>query len=98
MDLMSEQGAVEPVALELGDNDFTDAIIIAGGTSRRHCRGLADGIARLCHGNGLEFNGMEGYDTAEWILLDCNDLVINIFLGDTRQLYKLEELWGKNLI
>ena len=37
---------------------------------------------------------MEGYTTGQWILVDCNDIVVNIFQQSVRDLYQLESLWG----
>jgi len=36
----------------------------------------------------------EGYGNSEWILIDYFDVVVHIFLDDTRAFYKLEELWA----
>lgn len=93
---LESQNASELAVIELTDaNAFAEAIMVASATSRRHAQGLADGIARICHENNYEFLGMEGFDAAEWILVDCNDIVVNIFQEETRQLYKLEELWSR---
>jgi ribosome-associated protein len=39
--------------------------------------------------------GMEGYKEGEWILLDLNDVIVHIFLADTRQFYNLEGFWAR---
>lgn len=93
-DFLDSQGGIgiETLALE---NAFTDVMIIVEATSRRHAQGLADGVARLCKENGWEFLGMEGYGHARWILVDCNDVIVNIFMEDERALYKLDELWAR---
>lgn len=76
---------------------ITDVIMVAGATSRRHAQGLADGISRICKENDFEFLGMEGYNLADWILVDCNDVIVNIFQEEPRKLYRLEDLWRRNL-
>lgn len=76
---------------------ITDIIMVAGATSRRHAQGLADGLSRICKKNGVEFLGMEGYNLADWILVDCNDVIVNIFQEEPRKLYRLEDLWSRNL-
>lgn len=75
---------------------ITDLIIIAGATSRRHAQGLADGINTICKENNFDFLGMEGYSLADWILVDCNDVIVNIFQEEARNLYRLEDLWSRN--
>lgn len=92
MAVLEEHKAVNPEILRL-EASFTDAMILVTATSRRHAQGIADAIAKLCHEQGYELLGIEGYDHAEWILVDCNNIIVNIFLEETRDLYKLEELW-----
>ena len=48
----------------------------------------------LCHEQNYEYLRMEGYNTGQWILVDCNDIVVNIFQQSVRDLYQLENLWG----
>lgn len=97
-EFLTGQHALDTVVLELkAPEAFADAMIICGATSRRHAQGLADGIMKLCRENSWEFLGMEGYENAEWILLDCNNIVVHIFQEETRQLYRLEDLWSGKL-
>lgn len=77
-----------------GKGAFTDALLVASATSVRHAQSLADGISALCSENNFEYLRMEGYTAGQWILVDCNDIVINIFQESVRELYKLEALWG----
>lgn len=91
-DFIASHNGVNPVIIENG-GDIADAMIILGATSRRHARGLADGLCRLCHENEYPYASMEGYDVADWILLDCSDVIIHIFQSEIRDLYKLENLW-----
>ena len=77
-----------------GKGVFTDALLVASATSVRHAQSLADGISALCSEKNFEYLRMEGYTAGQWILVDCNDIVINIFQESVRDLYKLEALWG----
>lgn len=96
MQVLEDGGAIAPEIVEMeGENAFADALIIVGARSRRHALGLADAVTRLCQEKNIAFAGMEGQEAAQWLLIDCNDLIINIFQEDTRNLYKLEELWAK---
>ena len=63
-------------------------------TSVRHAQSLADGVSALCHEQNYEYLRMEGYNAGQWILVDCNDIVVNIFQQSVRDLYQLENLWG----
>jgi ribosome-associated protein len=43
---------------------------------------------------GLRPAHVEGYDRAEWILLDYFDFIVHVFMPDTREFYSLDRLWG----
>ena len=77
------------------DNGAADAMLVVTATSRKHAQGLADALTTLCREEGIEFLGLEGYERGDWILVDCNDIVTQIFLEETRELYNLETLWSK---
>ena len=82
------------LALDLtGNHTFTEGIVIASASSVRHAQGLADHVLQECRLAGFEFLHMEGFQTGQWILLDLNDLVVSIFQKDSRELYRLEDLW-----
>lgn len=94
---LEDHKAEDIVCLDLSSNNgFADAILVLTANSVRHAQSLADGIAELCHDQSYEFLRVEGRTAGQWILVDLNDLVINIFLGPVRELYKLETLWGKS--
>lgn len=73
-------------------NAIADAFIIATATSRRHGQGLADAVASAYREKGYGRPRMEGYETAQWILIDNSDIIIHIFQEEARDLYKLEDL------
>lgn len=91
---IEEKKGRDILALDLTANHtFTEGIIIVTASSIRHAQGLADHILEESKTERFEFLRMEGYQTGQWILLDMNDLVISIFQEDTRELYRLEDLW-----
>lgn len=92
---LEEHKAKESSVLDLsGQHAFTESIIIVSATSVRHAQSLADGVAELCRERNYEFLRMEGKQTGQWILLDLNDVVVNIFQEAVRDLYRLESLWN----
>ena len=42
---------------------------------------------------------VEGYDAANWILLDFGDIIVHVFNSDMRVFYDLERIWrdGKQI-
>lgn len=93
-EFLKGQHAQDVVSMEIASLDaLADAMIICGATSRRHAQGLADGLRKICREKNYEVLGMEGYESAEWILLDCNNIIAHIFQEEPRKLYRLEDLW-----
>ncbi|MCL1985331.1 MAG: ribosome silencing factor [Betaproteobacteria bacterium] len=87
--------ALQLVSLGMaGKSAWTEALIIVSASSVRHAQSLADGILAWCKEQKLEFLSVEGYQTGQWILVDLNDVVVNIFQAPTRELYRLESLWA----
>jgi ribosome-associated protein len=73
---------------------FTDYFLICSGSNPRQVQAIADEVdERLSKDMGVEPNAREGYDAAEWILLDYVDFVVHIFNAQRRAYYDLERLW-----
>ena len=72
---------------------FTDYFLICSGTNPRQVQAIADAVDEALSKNGVEPNNREGFDTAEWILLDYVDFVVHIFSSARRGYYDLERLW-----
>ena len=92
---LHEHKALQLVSLHVGGRSaWTEALIIVSASSVRHGQSLADGILAWCKDRKIEFLSMEGYQAGQWILVDLNDVVVNIFQAPARELYRLESLWG----
>jgi ribosome-associated protein len=72
---------------------FTDYFLICTGTSSRQMQAICDEIERRISPGGLRPLHREGYNHAEWILLDYVDFVVHIFSERSRAFYDLERLW-----
>lgn len=91
---LAEHKATDVEVIDLtGRGSFTDMMVIATANSVRHAQSLAGGVNQLCGEKNYEYLRMDGYTLGQWIIVDCNDFVVNIFLKETRSLYKLEDLW-----
>jgi ribosome-associated protein len=78
---------------------FADYFLICTGDSFRQMQAIADEIEKQLKAFGIRPSHIEGYQHAEWILLDYMDIVVHIFSQDARIYYDLERLWrdGKKL-
>jgi ribosome-associated protein len=74
---------------------FTDRFLLCTGHSHRQVKAIADGIEEALKGLKLRPTHMEGYDRAEWVLLDYFTFIVHIFTPATREFYGLERLWGQ---
>jgi len=89
-----ERKAQDIVVLDLQEvATFTDHFLICSGTSSRHVQGIADEIERRLRAGGLRPAHIEGYNHAEWVLMDYGDFVVHIFGEKARGFYDLERLW-----
>ena len=77
-----------------GAGAFADFFMICTGTNVRQVQAIADGIEARLKSEGLRPAHVEGYDRAEWILLDYFDFIVHVFTPDTREFYSLDRLWG----
>lgn len=76
-------------------NTIASYFVICHGTSKIQVDSIADGIiAKTIAGLESKPWKKEGYENAEWILLDYSDVVVHIFQEDTRKFYNIEGLWG----
>ncbi len=76
-----------------------DYFIIASGTNRSQIQALADNVQEKLGRAGMLTKTVEGYETANWILMDFGDVIIHIFDKENRLLYDLERIWrdGKQI-
>ena len=71
-----------------------DTLIIASADSNRQVKALAQNVRDKLKEAGAHIIGVEGEQTAEWILVDAGDLVVHIMQPAVRAYYNLEELWA----
>ncbi len=92
---LEDSKAVDPVVLDVrGKTGITDFMIIVSGTSNRHLRSIADTVVEHAREHGIRPLGIEGVESAEWILVDLADVVVHAMLPRVRDLYRLERIWG----
>ena len=75
---------------------IADYIIIVSGSSNRQLLAITEEIERKLKKMKRKPLSVVGKSNAEWILMDYNDILINIFLPKTRDYYNLEELWERD--
>ncbi|MEJ2130562.1 MAG: ribosome silencing factor [Gammaproteobacteria bacterium] len=82
------------VALDVSHvTDVMDFMVIASGTSNRHVKALVDSVVESSKERGVRPMGIEGRETAEWVLVDLGDVVVHVMQPRAREFYDLERLW-----
>jgi ribosome-associated protein len=92
----SAKGGEETVIIEVGGVlAITDAFVITSGRNTRQVKTIAEEVeAKLKSEGGISPLRVEGLADSQWVLLDYGDLVIHVFLDETREFYDLERLWS----
>jgi len=96
-ELADSKLATDIVALEVGEIvGYTDVLVICTARNERQAKAIADEVQlRLKREDGLLPARSEGLPEARWILLDYLDCILHVFVPETRELYRLEQLWGE---
>ncbi|MBE5871563.1 MAG: ribosome silencing factor [Lachnospiraceae bacterium] len=72
---------------------IADYFIIASGNNRNQIQALCDEVEEKLTRAGYPAKQIEGYDTANWVLIDFKDIIVHIFDNENRLFYDLERIW-----
>lgn len=72
---------------------IADDFMICHGNSERQVEAIANEVIEKVEEVGGTVKRIEGMDTKRWVLIDCGDLVVHVFVEEERDLYQLEKLW-----
>jgi ribosome-associated protein len=93
----ADRKALDIVQLDLRTMiGYTDYFVICTGRSERQTKAIHDGIyegLKSAHRRLPE--RVEGLPGARWILMDYLDVIVHVFIPETREYYRLEQLWGE---
>ena len=79
--------------LDKSSSGFTDYFVICTGSNPRQLQAISDEVDQKLSSIGQEPRHVEGYNQAEWVLMDYVDFVVHIFSENARKFYDLERLW-----
>lgn len=93
----AEKKAIDIVEVDLrGVSGYTDYFVICSGNTERQTKAIHDAIhLGMKNDHGMLPRRVEGLPEARWVLMDYFDVVVHIFTPDTREYYRLEQLWGE---
>src|SRR5262249_30285049 len=89
-----EKKAAELTVLDLREiASFTDYFVLASGANKRQVQAIADEVVEQLKRHGTRAARVEGYQSAEWVLVDYGDFIVHVFDHKARRFYDLERLW-----
>jgi len=90
-----EKKAMNVVVLDLRHTPaFTDFFVLCSGQNVRQVKAIADSVEDTLREAGVRPAHVEGYDRADWVLMDFFTFIVHVFAPHTREFYSLERLWG----
>lgn len=90
-----DKKALDVVVLDLRRTPaFTDFFVLCSGANQRQVKAIADAVEEALRAAKVRPAHIEGYDRAEWILMDFFSFIVHVFTPATRDFYGLERLWG----
>ena len=93
--MADEKKAEDIIVLDLkGVCTFTDYFVICTGSTSLQLKAMADGIRKSLKNEGYGSPAMDGERQASWIALDYGDVVVHLMHPESREYYRLEDLWG----
>jgi ribosome-associated protein len=90
-----DKKAADVVVLDLRHTPaFTDFFVLCSGQNQRQVKAIADAVEETLRAAKVRPAHVEGYDRAEWVLMDFFTFIVHVFTPQTRAFYSLERLWG----
>lgn len=77
---------------------IADYFIITDGSNKSQIQAMADNVSEILGRAGVNLRQMEGYQNANWILMDFQDVIIHIFDRENRLFYDLERIWRDGVL
>ena len=92
---LDSKKAIKITALKVEDlTILANYFVIASATSTTQVKALADEVEYQLGEKGVKPKSIEGYQSQTWIVLDYYDIIVHVFLEETRDFYQLERLWA----
>lgn len=91
----ADKKARDIVMLDIrGLSVIADYFVLCSGNSTTQVQAIAKAVKDKMNEKGLPVRGMEGYEEAKWVLIDCGDVVVHIFRSEEREFYNLDRVWS----
>ena len=94
MEALEDRKGIDVHAIDISEiSTLADYFIIANGTNSNQVQAMADSVQDALGRSGYLTKNVEGYESANWILLDFGDIIVHVFDSENRVFYDLERIW-----
>ena len=91
---IDDKKAIDIKIIDIKDiSVLADYLVIAGGSNKSQVQAMVDSVEEELANDKVYTNHVEGYSSANWILLDYSDIIVHVFNQEDRLFYDLERLW-----
>ena len=98
-EVVLEKGAQDAVIVDMRNIDSeVSAFLICHGKSKRQVKAISEEVKIKLPDYGINFYSIEGLAESNWVLIDCGDIVVHIFIDEYRETYRLEKLWSNTSV
>lgn len=98
-DALDDKKGVNITVIDISNiSIIADYFIIAGGNNENQVKALADNVMDELGKEKISAKHVEGYNSANWILMDFNDVLVHVFNEEDRRFYQLEKIWADGKI
>jgi ribosome-associated protein len=93
--MLDDDQALEVISIPLaGKSSIADHMVIASGRSTRQVASMANKLAARIKQDHKKIVRVEGLPTADWVLIDADDVIVHLFRPEVRSFYNLERMWA----
>jgi len=99
VEALEDKKAEDITIIDIEVSVLADYFIIADGSNRNQVQAMADSAEEALGKAGYDAKQIEGYQSANWILMDYKDIIVHVFSKEDRAFYDLERIWrdGKQI-
>lgn len=91
---LDDDQAQDVISIPLeGKSNIADYMVVASGRSSRQVASMAQKLAERIKKAGRAAR-IEGLPSADWVLIDAEDVIVHLFRPEVRSFYNLERMWA----
>lgn len=91
---LDDMKAEDTITIDLrGKSSIADYMVVTTGRVNRHVAAIAENVSKGLGEKGIKNIHVEGLQNADWVLMDCGDVIVHVFRPEVREFYNLEKMW-----